>query len=257
VVADGHLDAVTQYELWKAIWSSLNDGNFYELDAALARHAGHLEHFTPYTFVGNHDVTRIASRLRDERHLAHALVVLLTTGGTPAVYAGDEHAFRGIKEDRAGGDDAVRPAFPAGPGELSELGLPTYRLHQELIGLRRRHRWLHTARTMTLHLANEQLVYETAADGRRLVVALSVADRPGELPAARAGRCWPGRPTSSAPARTAPASGCPRTGGRSWPAEEGAGGAVSPQPVASPRRPRRAPTAPGTGPRRRPGPGRR
>ena len=187
VVADGHLDAVTQYELWKAIWSALNDGNFFELDAALARHSGHLEHFTPYTFVGNHDVTRIASRLHDERHLAHALVVLLTTGGTPSVYAGDEHAFRGIKEDRTGGDDAVRPSFPAGPDELSDLGLPTYRLHQELIGARRRHRWLHTARTATLHLANEQLVYEVVGEGQRLVVALSVADRPAELPAPCAG----------------------------------------------------------------------
>ena len=28
-------DSVTQYELWKAIWSSLNDGNFHELDWAL------------------------------------------------------------------------------------------------------------------------------------------------------------------------------------------------------------------------------
>ena len=28
-------DSVTQYELWKAIWSSLNDGNFHELDHAL------------------------------------------------------------------------------------------------------------------------------------------------------------------------------------------------------------------------------
>ena len=26
-----HLTTVTQYELWKAIWSSLNDGNFFEL----------------------------------------------------------------------------------------------------------------------------------------------------------------------------------------------------------------------------------
>lgn len=31
-------DSVTQYELWKAIWSSLNDGNFHELDWALKRH---------------------------------------------------------------------------------------------------------------------------------------------------------------------------------------------------------------------------
>ena len=39
--------------------------------------------------------------------------MLLTVGGTPSIYAGDEQAFRGVKEDRVGGDDAVRPAFPA------------------------------------------------------------------------------------------------------------------------------------------------
>ncbi|RBY97668.1 alpha-amylase [Blastococcus sp. TF02-8] len=182
VVTEGHLDSVTQYELWKAVWSSLNDGNFYELDAALTRHGQFLDRFTPYTFLGNHDVTRIASRLDDERHLAHALVVLLTTGGTPAVYAGDEHAFRGVKEDRAGGDDAVRPPFPATPAELSALGLPTYRLHQELIGLRRRHRWLHTARTRTLHLDNRQLAYEVAGDGERLVVVLNLDDSGADVP---------------------------------------------------------------------------
>ena len=43
------------------------------------------------------------------------------------------------------------------------------------------------ARTGALHLTNEQLVYEVTGDGERLVVALSVADRPADLPAARAG----------------------------------------------------------------------
>ncbi|MCW2580459.1 MAG: Alpha amylase [Blastococcus sp.] len=186
-VAEAGIHAVTQYELWKAVWSSLNDGNFFELDAALRRHEDFLESFVPSTFLGNHDVTRIASRLSEDRHLAHALVVLLTTAGTPAVYAGDEHAFRGVKEDRAGGDDAVRPRFPALPGDLSPVGLPTYRLHQELIGLRRRHRWLHTGRTTTLHLTNEQLVYEVAGGAERLVVALSLGEGPVEVPAPRAG----------------------------------------------------------------------
>ena len=43
-------DSVTQYELWKAIWSSLNDHNFFELAHALGRHDGMLETFTPLTF---------------------------------------------------------------------------------------------------------------------------------------------------------------------------------------------------------------
>ena len=115
-VAESGLDSVTQYELWKAIWSGLNDHNLFELGHALGRHNGFLETFAPLTFVGNHDVTRLASRLEDDRHLAHALAVLLTVGGTPAIYYGDEQAFRGIKEERAGGDDEIRPAIPGRPG---------------------------------------------------------------------------------------------------------------------------------------------
>ncbi|WP_456578903.1 alpha-amylase family protein [Blastococcus sp. SYSU D00868] len=180
-VAESRLDSVTQYELWKAVWSALNDGNLHELAHALRRHDGFVERFVPYTFLGNHDVTRIASRLTDPAHLAHAVAVLATVGGTPAVYAGDEHAFRGVKEDRPGGDDAVRPAFPATPEELSRLGLPTFALHQELLGLRRRHPWLHAARTEVLDVANETLVYASSGAGGRLLVALSTAPAPVTL----------------------------------------------------------------------------
>ncbi|MFQ1002956.1 alpha-amylase family glycosyl hydrolase [Modestobacter sp. SSW1-42] len=201
IVSESGMDAVTQYELWKAIWSSLNDGNLHELAHALGRHDGFLQGgpggrgFVPLTFVGNHDVTRIASRLTDPRHLPHALAVLFTVGGTPSVYAGDEQAFTGVKEDRAGGDDAVRPPFPDSPDELAPFGEPTFRLHQELIGLRRRHRWLHTARTTPLHRDNRQLSYEVTGDGGRLVVALNLADTPASLPARGAGAVLAGAGT--------------------------------------------------------------
>jgi cyclomaltodextrinase len=176
------LDSVTQYELWKAIWSSLNDTNLFELGWALDRHAELLDVFVPLTFVGNHDVTRIASALTDERHLPHALAVLFCTAGTPSVYYGDEQAFRAVKEDRAGGDDAVRPAFPDTPADLAPYGWPTYRLHQDLIGLRRRHPWLHHARTTTPTLANKHAVLESSDGEHRLLLALNLADDPVTLP---------------------------------------------------------------------------
>ena len=178
IVSTSTFDSVTQYELWKAMWSSLNDVNFHELDHALTRHDQFLETFVPLTFVGNHDVTRIASQLSDERHVGHALAVMLTIGGTPSVYAGDEWAYRGVKEERFGGDDAVRPEFPVRPSESEHLGHDTFRLHQHLIGLRRRHPWLHTARTSPLHLANSQYVYRTSSAAGALVVALNVDDAP-------------------------------------------------------------------------------
>lgn len=180
-VTNGTLDSVTQYELWKAIWSSLADANFYELAAALERHNTFLDTFVPLTFVGNHDVTRIASRLepapgQSAFRLAQALVLLFTLPGTPSVYYGDEQGYRGVKEDRAGGDDDVRPSFPASPDELSAVGQPLYRLHQELIGLRRRHSWVHAARTRVHSLSNEQLVYEVYDGGNSLFAAFNLAD---------------------------------------------------------------------------------
>jgi cyclomaltodextrinase len=178
IVRNTHLDAVTQYELWKAIWSSINDRNFFELSWAVERHDALLESTVPLTFLGNHDVTRIASNLADIRHLPHALVILLTLGGTPSIYYGDEQAFRGIKEERLGGDDEIRPAFPAAPEALLPDGAPTFRLHQHLIGLRRRHPWLHRATTTTVLLANQQYGYDIGDGTTSLRVLLNLADDP-------------------------------------------------------------------------------
>ena len=180
IVEASGMDAVTQYELWKAIRSAVEERNLFELDHALGRHDDMLDTFVPLTFVGNHDVTRIASAIHDERHLPHALVTLFTVAGTPSVYYGDEQAFRGTKQERVGGDDAIRPQFPSSPADLSPLGESTYKLHQELIGLRRRHPWLHRARTTTLHLTNTALLYEVRAGDHRLVTALNLDDTPLE-----------------------------------------------------------------------------
>jgi cyclomaltodextrinase len=180
IVEASGMDAVTQYELWKAIRSAVEERNLFELDHALGRHDDMLDTFVPLTFVGNHDVTRIASAIHDERHLPHALVTLFTVAGTPSVYYGDEQAFRGTKQERVGGDDAIRRQFPSSPADLSPLGESTYKLHQELIGLRRRHPWLHRARTTTLHLTNMALLYEVRAGDHRLVTALNLDDTPLE-----------------------------------------------------------------------------
>lgn len=165
IVKDSTMDTLTQYELWKAIWSSLTDTNFFELDWNLTRHNAFLDSFTPQTFIGNHDVTRIASRVGAAGAVT-ALAILMTVGGVPSIYYGDEQGFTGVKEERIGGDDAVRPAYPEDPSGLAPWGAPVLRAHQQLIGLRRRHPWLVTARTESLHLENARYTYRaTAADG--------------------------------------------------------------------------------------------
>jgi glycosidase len=181
LVESARLDSATQYELWKAIWSSLNDGNFFELDWALQRHNVFLETFVPHTFIGNHDVSRIASRLDHLAHPAHALVILLTIGGVPSIYAGDEFGFRGVKEERYGGDDAVRPEFPTPPIALDASGSDVWALYQYLVGLRRRHPWLHKASTSALRLDNKHYVYESRSGRDALLVALNIDDEPLRL----------------------------------------------------------------------------
>lgn len=175
-VSASGVDTVTEYELWKAIWSSQKDANLWELDWALTRHNEFLESFVPQTFVGNHDVTRIAS-LVGERGALIALAILMTVGGIPSIYSGDEQGFVGVKEEREGGDDAVRPAFPDLPGELAPWGTIIYRAHQDLLGLRRRHPWLTTARTEKLDLSNERYVYlsrsATSQDALEVAIDLS------------------------------------------------------------------------------------
>jgi glycosidase len=179
VVAASGMDSVTQYELWKAVWSSLLDRNFWELDHALGRHAEFLEAFVPQTFIGNHDVTRIATQVGPEAAVL-ALVVLMTVGGVPSLYYGDELGWTGLKEEREGGDDAIRPALPSAPADLDTHARDVLAVHRELVALRRRHAWLHTARTTADELSNTRYRYTaTSADGaHRLHVELDVTDAP-------------------------------------------------------------------------------
>lgn len=187
-VATSGVHSVTQYELWKAIWSSLNEANFWELNHALSRHAKFCETFMPQTFIGNHDVTRIRSQLNDDRHLAHALALLAFLPGVPSIYYGDEHGYTGVKEQRPGGDDEVRPPMPSTPEQLSGLGDSIMAMHQEWLGIRRRHPWLQRAEVAVLKVTNETIAIScrpasggepAGADAaQELVLALDVATEP-------------------------------------------------------------------------------
>jgi cyclomaltodextrinase / maltogenic alpha-amylase / neopullulanase len=138
----------------------------------------------PQTFVGNHDVTRLATAVGEPELADLASVVLFVLPGVPSVYYGDEQAFRGVKEHRAGGDDEIRPAFPASPAGLAPYGWPTYRLHQRLIGFRRRHPWLVRGRTRTEYVTNTALAVRIISSrGPAQVLALfNSGDEPVKFP---------------------------------------------------------------------------
>jgi len=170
--AETGVDSVTQYELWKALWSSLKDANPHELAWTLQRHAAGLASsgYLPWTFVGNHDVTRIATQVGGHDAVA-ATALLMTMPGMPCVYYGDEFGLVGLKEERIGGDDAIRPALPDSPAVWSQETEPEaevspsemLRQHQLLLGLRRRHPWLQTAELTIVEQKQKRLTYRVSA----------------------------------------------------------------------------------------------
>ncbi|WP_347349387.1 alpha-amylase family glycosyl hydrolase [Nigerium sp.] len=182
-VATSGVDTVTQYELWKAIWSSLNDQNMFELEWSLKRHAEFCEHFLPQTFVGNHDVTRIATQITDERNVPLAVALLMFLPGTPSVYAGDEQGFTGEKLHAPRGDDAVRPPFPEDPSGLLPFGQHMLEVYREVIRLRRVHPWMAEAVATPTHVQGGAIAIQLdAGDAGRLTLAVNASDESLVLP---------------------------------------------------------------------------
>ncbi|MEX3505340.1 alpha-amylase family protein [Corynebacterium sp. LK2510] len=172
------LDAVTQYELWKAIWSSIKDVNFWELDHAIGRHNEICARVLPNTFIGNHDVDRIASTVGQAGEVV-ALAILMTLPGMPSIYYGDEQGFEGLRTEGFAADDAVRPALPATPAELSPLGGWVFEQHQALIGLRRRHPWLTRAQVEVVDKTNEAITLRSFTSNEQLLIDAHLTPAPG------------------------------------------------------------------------------
>jgi len=174
------LDSVTEYELWWAIWSSIDSVNFHQLEWTLGRHARFVEHFLPLTFLGNHDVTRVASQIRDRRHWSHAVALLGFLPGVPSVYYGDEFGLEAIKENRPSGDDAVRPEMPYERGLFDHSHPEVEQAYRRMIGLRRRHPWLVDGAIEIELVDNARLVVRSRArhGEESLVLALNLASEP-------------------------------------------------------------------------------
>lgn len=160
----GTLDSVTQYELWKGIWSSLYDANFFELDHTLGRHREISTRVTANTFIGNHDVDRVASKVGQHKEIL-ALAILMTVPGMPSIYYGDEQGFEGLRTEGFSADDSVRPALPADPKELSDLGRWIFAEHKKLIGMRRRNPWLTNADIEVIDKTNETISLRAFTSG--------------------------------------------------------------------------------------------
>ena len=104
------LHSVTNYTLHKALYSAHNDHNYFELAHTVdyvhraVGDAGKL-----YTFADNHDVERIASKVRSKDSLLPLYVLLYSLPGIPSIYYGSEFGLEGRKGHGAEADAPLRP----------------------------------------------------------------------------------------------------------------------------------------------------
>lgn len=170
--SEGHLDSITDYPDFKGIWSSFNNMNMFEFANTLKRnifemYKGH----SLWTFLDNHDVTRIATQLNDERKLPLAFGLQLAMPGIPCIYYGSEWGTEGEKIPGQS-DDPLRPAFDRPqPNELTGV-------IKRMIAARNEHKALSEGDFKELVLTNKQYVFERDGDGERIIVAINIDDAP-------------------------------------------------------------------------------
>ena len=169
-VADDLLHSCTNYECYKGLYSSFNSMNMFEITHSLLRQFGP-EQWTLYKgkhllcFVDNHDVTRIASQLTDKKHLPLIYALLFGMPGIPCIYYGSEWGAEGIKQPHS--DEMLRPCFEAPQeNELSRHIATLAKAHKES-------RALCHGSFRQLLLTNRQVIFERAADGERVLVAIN------------------------------------------------------------------------------------
>ena len=104
------LHSVTNYHLHKALFSGYNDHNFFEIAHTVKRlndMCGGV--FKLYSFVDNHDVERIMSKLSSPKGFAPVHILLYTLPGIPSLYYGSEFGIEGRKAHGADADAPLRP----------------------------------------------------------------------------------------------------------------------------------------------------
>lgn len=174
MVNDAMLHSATNYECYKGLYSSFNSMNLFEIVHSLLRQFGP-ENWTLYkgkhmlSFVDNHDVTRVASILNNEKHLPLIYALCFGMPGIPCVYYGSEW---GAKAEKNQGDPALRACFEAPVfNELSEW-------ISRLAEAKKQSKALNYGDFRSVVLTNRQCIFERKTEGERVLVAINADDQP-------------------------------------------------------------------------------
>lgn len=176
------LDSVTNYECYKGLYSSHVDKNYFEIAYSLNRQFGPngiYKNLALYTFVDNHDVDRVASRLTNPAHLYPLYCLLFTMPGVPAIYYGSEWGVEGQKLD--GSDASLRPNLDLAAMSKSAPHPDLVQTIAKLAGIRLNSPALKCGDYQQLHIAHQQLAFARRSYDDFVVVIVNAADEPVSL----------------------------------------------------------------------------
>ncbi len=168
------LHAVTNYELHKGLFSGHNDHNYFEIAHSVKRLLGICNDYRLYTFVDNHDVARIASKVNNKAHLKNIYILNYTLYGIPSIYYGSEFGIEGNKEKS--GDWNLRPQLNIAEYQDAYESNPLTALCCKLAKLKADYPELTYGVYKELSLTTGQYVYARILDNCAIVVALNNSD---------------------------------------------------------------------------------
>lgn len=166
---DSMLHSATNYECYKGLHSSFNSMNMFEIVHSLLRQFGP-ENWTLYrgkhllSFVDNHDVSRIATILQEEKHLPLIYAMCFGMPGIPCVYYGSEW---GVAGDKSNGDPSLRPSFE-GPEWNALTGWIA-----QLAEAKKGSEALNYGSFKSVVLTNKQCIFERKSENERVLVAIN------------------------------------------------------------------------------------
>lgn len=173
------LHSVTNYELHKGLYSGHNDHNYFEIAHSVRRLLGICGNVKLYTFVDNHDVARIMSKLNNKEHIYNVMMLDYTLPGIPSLYYGSEFGLEAQKE--RGSDWNLRPCL-----ELDDLtdaaeNNPVTALITELGHIHANYPALSLGEYKELTLTTRQYGFARIYEGKAIITALNNDDAPAQL----------------------------------------------------------------------------
>ena len=171
-VNDEMLHSVTGYRLYKALYSSHNSNNFFELAYAVAHSVPDFG-ISHYNFLDNHDQTRIIDNVTNPDFLMTLYPLLFTLPGIPSIYYGSEWGINGKKMRTT--DKLLRPYI-----DLPRMPRKTNltELIKKLSSIRKSSRALRYGTYRQVYLQyHRPFVFERKYESERVLIAVNISDQ--------------------------------------------------------------------------------